>query len=71
MLPVVYLNFYVRLCSEADYDPDTYKIPFVVVSLKALSAHVHSLLQSHEGTIPLLRYHIRPYSHASNGFGVR
>ncbi|XP_053540132.1 meiosis regulator and mRNA stability factor 1 isoform X5 [Ictalurus punctatus] len=40
--------------SEADYDPDTYKIPFVVVSLKALSAHVHSLLQSHEGTIPLL-----------------
>lgn len=45
----------VRACSEADYDPDTYKIPFVVVSLKALSAHVHSLLQSHEGTIPLLR----------------
>lgn len=43
------------VCSEADYDPDTYKIPFVVVSLKALSAHVHSLLQSHEGTIPLLR----------------
>lgn len=41
--------------SEADYDPDTYKIPFVVMSLKALSAHVHSLLQSHEGTIPLLR----------------
>ncbi|XP_058258470.1 meiosis regulator and mRNA stability factor 1 isoform X1 [Hemibagrus wyckioides] len=42
--------------SEADYDPDTYKIPFVVVSLKALSAHVHSLLQSHEGTIPLLSF---------------
>ncbi|KAK3575330.1 hypothetical protein QTP86_024734 [Hemibagrus guttatus] len=42
--------------SEADYDPDTYKIPFVMVSLKALSAHVHSLLQSHEGTIPLLSF---------------
>ncbi|XP_072539563.1 meiosis regulator and mRNA stability factor 1 isoform X2 [Salminus brasiliensis] len=42
--------------SEADYDPDTYKIPFVVVSLKALSAHVHSLLQSHEGTVPLLSF---------------
>ncbi|XP_046691311.1 meiosis regulator and mRNA stability factor 1 isoform X2 [Silurus meridionalis] len=42
--------------SEADYDPDTYKIPFVVVSVKALSAHVHSLLQSHEGTIPLLSF---------------
>ncbi|XP_036425989.1 meiosis regulator and mRNA stability factor 1 isoform X1 [Colossoma macropomum] len=42
--------------SEADYDPDTYKIPFVVVSLKALAAHVHSLLQSHEGTVPLLSF---------------
>ncbi|XP_047670113.1 meiosis regulator and mRNA stability factor 1-like isoform X1 [Tachysurus fulvidraco] len=42
--------------SEADYDPDTYKIPFVAVSLKAFSAHVHSLLQSHEGTIPLLSF---------------
>ncbi|TSK62619.1 Meiosis regulator and mRNA stability factor 1 [Bagarius yarrelli] len=42
--------------SEADYDPDTYKIPFVVASLKALSAHVHSLLQSHDGTIPLLSF---------------
>lgn len=54
VLPVVYL-FILCGCSEADYDPDTYKIPFVVVSLKALSAHVHSLLQSHDGTIPLLR----------------
>uniref|UniRef100_A0AAY5EDI1 Meiosis regulator and mRNA stability factor 1 n=1 Tax=Electrophorus electricus TaxID=8005 RepID=A0AAY5EDI1_ELEEL len=42
--------------SEADYDPDTYKIPFVLVSLKALAAHVHSLLQSHEGTVPLLSF---------------
>ncbi|XP_030637945.1 meiosis regulator and mRNA stability factor 1 [Chanos chanos] len=42
--------------SEADYDPDTYKIPFVVVSLKALAAHVHSLLQTHEGTVPLLSF---------------
>ncbi|XP_062853880.1 meiosis regulator and mRNA stability factor 1 isoform X2 [Trichomycterus rosablanca] len=42
--------------SESEYDPDTYKIPFVVVSLKALAAHVHSLLQSHEGTVPLLSF---------------
>ncbi len=41
--------------SEADFDPDTYMIPFVLVSLKVLAAHVHSLLQSHEGTVPLLR----------------
>ncbi|XP_041958979.1 meiosis regulator and mRNA stability factor 1 isoform X3 [Alosa sapidissima] len=42
--------------SEADYDPDSYKIPFVVVSVKTLAAQVHSLLQSHEGTIPLLSF---------------
>ncbi len=41
--------------SEADFDPDSYMIPFVLVSLKVLAAHVHSLLQSHEGTVPLLR----------------
>lgn len=42
-------------CSEADFDPDSYKIPFVVVSLKTLASQVHCLLQSHEGTLPLLR----------------
>ncbi|XP_073707798.1 meiosis regulator and mRNA stability factor 1 [Garra rufa] len=41
--------------SESDFDPDSYMIPFVLVSLKVLAAHVHSLLQSHEGTVPLLR----------------
>lgn len=46
------INF---VCSESEFDPDTYKIPFVVVSSKALATHVHSLLQSHEGTVPLLR----------------
>ncbi|XP_043086800.1 meiosis regulator and mRNA stability factor 1 isoform X2 [Puntigrus tetrazona] len=42
--------------SESDFDPDSYMIPFVVVSLKTLAAHVHSLLQSHEGTVPLLSF---------------
>ncbi|XP_062304058.1 meiosis regulator and mRNA stability factor 1 isoform X2 [Osmerus eperlanus] len=42
--------------SEADFDPDSYQIPFVVVSIKALSSQVHSLLQSHEGTLPLLSF---------------
>uniref|UniRef100_A0A674DBX0 Meiosis regulator and mRNA stability factor 1 n=1 Tax=Salmo trutta TaxID=8032 RepID=A0A674DBX0_SALTR len=43
-------------CSEADFDPDSYKIPFVVVSLKTLASQVHCLLQSHEGTLPLLSF---------------
>uniref|UniRef100_UPI003AB1082E meiosis regulator and mRNA stability factor 1 n=1 Tax=Centroberyx gerrardi TaxID=166262 RepID=UPI003AB1082E len=42
--------------SEADFDPDSYKIPFVVMSLNALASQVHSLLQSHEGTLPLLSF---------------
>nr|XP_055068273.1 meiosis regulator and mRNA stability factor 1 isoform X3 [Misgurnus anguillicaudatus] len=42
--------------SESDFDPDAYVIPFVLVSLKVLAAHVHSLLQTHEGTIPLLSF---------------
>uniref|UniRef100_A0A8D0ARU5 Meiosis regulator and mRNA stability factor 1 n=1 Tax=Sander lucioperca TaxID=283035 RepID=A0A8D0ARU5_SANLU len=42
--------------SEADFDPDSYKIPFVVMSLSALASEVHSLLQSHEGTLPLLSF---------------
>lgn len=43
------------LCSEADFDPDSYNIPFVVMSLSTLASEVHSLLHSHEGTLPLLR----------------
>ncbi|KAA0713502.1 Meiosis regulator and mRNA stability factor 1 [Triplophysa tibetana] len=42
--------------SESDFDPDSYIIPFVQVSLKVLAAHVHTLLQTHEGTIPLLSF---------------
>uniref|UniRef100_A0A8D3A4Q8 Meiosis regulator and mRNA stability factor 1 n=1 Tax=Scophthalmus maximus TaxID=52904 RepID=A0A8D3A4Q8_SCOMX len=42
--------------SEADFDPDSYKIPFVVMSLSTLATEVHSLLQSHEGTLPLLSF---------------
>ncbi|XP_069022051.1 meiosis regulator and mRNA stability factor 1 [Embiotoca jacksoni] len=42
--------------SEADFDPDCYKIPFVAMSLSTLSSEVHSLLQSHEGTLPLLSF---------------
>lgn len=42
--------------SEADFDPDSYTIPFVLVSLKVLATHVHSLLQSHEGMVPLLSF---------------
>ncbi|XP_028452435.1 meiosis regulator and mRNA stability factor 1 isoform X4 [Perca flavescens] len=42
--------------SEADFDPDSYTIPFVVMSLSTLASEVHSLLQSHEGTLPLLSF---------------
>ncbi|XP_067314927.1 meiosis regulator and mRNA stability factor 1 isoform X3 [Pseudorasbora parva] len=42
--------------SESDFDPDSYMIPFVLVSLKVLAAHVHSLLQTHEGMVPLLSF---------------
>ncbi|XP_076001664.1 meiosis regulator and mRNA stability factor 1 isoform X2 [Genypterus blacodes] len=42
--------------SEADFDPDSYKIPFIVLSLSTLASEVHTLLQSHEGTLPLLSF---------------
>nr|XP_046260633.1 meiosis regulator and mRNA stability factor 1 isoform X3 [Scatophagus argus] len=42
--------------SEADFDPDSYKIPFAVMSLSTLASEVHTLLQSHEGTLPLLSF---------------
>lgn len=41
--------------SEADFDPDSYNIPFVVASVSKLASEVHSLLQSHDGSLPLLR----------------
>ncbi|XP_038146647.1 meiosis regulator and mRNA stability factor 1 [Cyprinodon tularosa] len=42
--------------SEADFDPESYKIPFVVMSLSSLASDVHSLLQIHDGTLPLLSF---------------
>ncbi|XP_063171194.1 meiosis regulator and mRNA stability factor 1 isoform X2 [Candoia aspera] len=42
--------------SKPDFDPDSYKVPFVVHSLKTFAPQVHSLLQTHEGTVPLLSF---------------
>ncbi|KAM8933472.1 meiosis regulator and mRNA stability factor 1 isoform 2-T2 [Pelodytes ibericus] len=42
--------------SEHDFDPDSYVIPYVVISLKTFAPQVHSLLQTHEGTVPLLSF---------------
>nr|XP_056722224.1 meiosis regulator and mRNA stability factor 1 [Euleptes europaea] len=42
--------------SEHEFDPDSYKVPFVILSLKTFAPQVHSLLQSHEGTVPLLSF---------------
>ncbi|XP_070965755.1 meiosis regulator and mRNA stability factor 1-like isoform X2 [Oncorhynchus clarkii lewisi] len=54
--PVCSYHYTQQNFSEADFDPDLYKIPFVVVSLKTLASQVHCLLQSHEGTLPLLSF---------------
>ncbi|KAM4765353.1 meiosis regulator and mRNA stability factor 1 isoform 3-T3 [Cyanocitta cristata] len=42
--------------NEHEFDPDSYRIPFVVLSLKTFAPQVHSLLQTHEGTVPLLSF---------------
>ncbi|XP_032316872.1 meiosis regulator and mRNA stability factor 1 isoform X8 [Camelus ferus] len=42
--------------SEHEFDPDSYRIPFVILSLKTFAPQVHSLLQTHEGTVPLLSF---------------
>ncbi|XP_055265521.1 meiosis regulator and mRNA stability factor 1 isoform X2 [Moschus berezovskii] len=42
--------------SEHEFDPDSYKIPFVILPLKTFAPQVHSLLQTHEGTVPLLSF---------------
>ncbi|KAG9477066.1 hypothetical protein GDO78_002453 [Eleutherodactylus coqui] len=44
-----------KLCRD-DFDPDSYIIPYVIQSLKIFAPQVHSLLQSHEGTVPLLSF---------------
>ncbi|MGH0129640.1 UNVERIFIED_CONTAM: hypothetical protein FKN15_048345 [Acipenser sinensis] len=42
--------------SESEFDPDSYKIPFVFMSMKTFASQVHGLLQTHEGTVPLLSF---------------
>ncbi|XP_053550508.1 meiosis regulator and mRNA stability factor 1 [Bombina bombina] len=42
--------------SEHDFDPDSYIIPYVFLSLKNFAPQVHSLLQTHEGTVPLISF---------------
>ncbi|MFT7812151.1 meiosis arrest female protein 1 isoform X3 [Arapaima gigas] len=54
--PVCKRHFLQHSFSESDFDPDSYKVPFVVLSLKSFAAQVHSLLQTHEGTVPLLSF---------------
>ncbi|XP_075686265.1 meiosis regulator and mRNA stability factor 1 isoform X2 [Rhinoderma darwinii] len=39
-----------------DFDPDSYIIPYVIQSLKIFAPQVHSLLQCHVGTVPLLSF---------------
>ncbi|XP_020797596.2 meiosis regulator and mRNA stability factor 1 isoform X2 [Boleophthalmus pectinirostris] len=54
--PVCRQHFAQQDFSEADFDPDAYKIPFVVLSVSTLTSDVHTLLHSHEGTLPLLSF---------------
>uniref|UniRef100_A0A3Q2Z3R8 Meiosis regulator and mRNA stability factor 1 n=1 Tax=Hippocampus comes TaxID=109280 RepID=A0A3Q2Z3R8_HIPCM len=54
--PVCRQHYTQHSFSEADFDPDSYTIPFVVMSLRTLASEVHELLQSHEGTLPLLSF---------------
>uniref|UniRef100_A0A6I8PQH4 Meiosis regulator and mRNA stability factor 1 n=1 Tax=Ornithorhynchus anatinus TaxID=9258 RepID=A0A6I8PQH4_ORNAN len=42
--------------SEHEFDPDSYQIPYVILSLKKFAPQVHGLLQTHEGTVPLLSF---------------
>ncbi|XP_029431876.1 meiosis regulator and mRNA stability factor 1 isoform X2 [Rhinatrema bivittatum] len=42
--------------SEHEFDPDLYTVPFLVLSLKIFAPQVHGLLQTHEGTVPLLSF---------------
>ncbi|XP_018419711.1 PREDICTED: meiosis arrest female protein 1 [Nanorana parkeri] len=42
--------------STHDFDPDSYIIPYVILSLKTFAPQVHSLLQTHEGTVPLFSF---------------
>ncbi|XP_072319968.1 meiosis regulator and mRNA stability factor 1 isoform X3 [Eucyclogobius newberryi] len=54
--PICRQHYALQHFSEADFDPDTYKIPFVVMSVSTLMPDVHTLLHFHEGTLPLLSF---------------
>lgn len=54
--PICKQHCVIKDFSEHDFDPDSYKIPFVILPLKTFSPQVHSLLQTHEGTVPLLSF---------------
>ncbi|XP_020136959.2 meiosis regulator and mRNA stability factor 1 isoform X7 [Microcebus murinus] len=54
--PVCRLHCSNKDFSEHEFDPDSYKIPFVILCLKTFAPQVHSLLQTHEGTVPLLSF---------------
>ncbi|RVE75710.1 hypothetical protein OJAV_G00001470 [Oryzias javanicus] len=54
--PVCEQHYAKRNFSEADFDPDTYKIPFVVMPLSTLASKLNHLLESHGGTLPLLSF---------------
>ncbi|XP_066496656.1 meiosis regulator and mRNA stability factor 1 isoform X3 [Tiliqua scincoides] len=54
--PICKQHCLIKDFSEHEFDPDSYKIPFVILPLKTFSPQVHSLLQTHEGTVPLLSF---------------
>ncbi|XP_018091816.1 meiosis regulator and mRNA stability factor 1 isoform X2 [Xenopus laevis] len=54
--PICRQHCFNKKFSGHDFDPDSYIIPFVIVSLKTFAPQVHSLLQTHEGTVPLLSF---------------
>ncbi|XP_032896172.1 meiosis regulator and mRNA stability factor 1 isoform X2 [Amblyraja radiata] len=54
--PICKLHCSEKGYSENDFDPDSYKIQFIILSLKTFAPQVHSLLHTHEGTVPLLSF---------------
>ncbi|XP_078786385.1 meiosis regulator and mRNA stability factor 1 isoform X7 [Oryzias latipes] len=54
--PVCEQHYSKQNFSEADFDPESYKIPFVVMSLSTLASELNHLLESHGGTLPLLSF---------------
>uniref|UniRef100_A0A3P9MPU8 Meiosis regulator and mRNA stability factor 1 n=1 Tax=Oryzias latipes TaxID=8090 RepID=A0A3P9MPU8_ORYLA len=54
--PVCEQHYSKQNFSEADFDPESYKIPFVVMSLNTLASELNHLLESHGGTLPLLSF---------------